>query len=105
MKRITTLVVLGVRGPGAGMPRAPPIPATAGPDTATASRIHFTYTVTTTDNGSCGTPWATDTVKRTFLRQEERGRLVHADASRQGRVHDDRRCEPRLVRHDAGITA
>ena len=22
--------------------------------------------VTTTDNGSCGTPWATDTVKRTF---------------------------------------
>ena len=25
-----------------------------------------TFTVTTTDNGSCGTPWATDVVKRTF---------------------------------------
>lgn len=27
----------------------------------------FTYTVVTTDNGSCGTPWATDTSKRTFI--------------------------------------
>ncbi len=26
----------------------------------------FTFTVTTTDNGSCGQPWANDVVKRTF---------------------------------------
>jgi hypothetical protein len=26
-----------------------------------------TFVVTTTDNGSCGTPWATDTVRRTFV--------------------------------------
>jgi hypothetical protein len=26
-----------------------------------------TFVVTTTDNGSCGTPWATDVVKRTFI--------------------------------------
>jgi hypothetical protein len=25
-----------------------------------------TFTVTTTDNGSCGTPWATDVIQRTF---------------------------------------
>ena len=25
-----------------------------------------TFTVVTTDNGSCGTPWATDTLRRTF---------------------------------------
>lgn len=46
-----------------------------------------TFTVTTTDNGSCGTPWATDTVKRTFhvksnhdgtytLTRRDRGRFV-----------------------------
>jgi len=58
MKRITTLVVLasaalalaasGAAVPGQGKPN------------------HFTFTVTTTDDGSCGTPWATDTAKRTF---------------------------------------
>src|SRR4029453_15785812 len=26
-----------------------------------------TFVVTTTDNGSCGTPWATDVVRRTYL--------------------------------------
>ena len=26
----------------------------------------YTFTVTTTDNGSCGQPWATDVVRRTF---------------------------------------
>ena len=26
-----------------------------------------TFTVTTTDNGSCGNAWATDVVKRTFV--------------------------------------
>ena len=46
-----------------------------------------TFTVTTTDNGSCGTPWATDVVKRTFrvkknldgtytLTRSDRGRFV-----------------------------
>jgi hypothetical protein len=29
--------------------------------------IKRTFTVTTTDNGSCGTPWATDVVKRTYV--------------------------------------
>ena len=29
-----------------------------------------TFTVTTTDNGSCGTPWATDVVKRTVRSSE-----------------------------------
>lgn len=32
----------------------------------------YTFTVTTTDNGSCGTPWATDTVKRTFRVKKNR---------------------------------
>jgi uncharacterized low-complexity protein len=27
----------------------------------------FTYVVNTTDNGSCGTAWADDTVTRTFV--------------------------------------
>jgi hypothetical protein len=27
----------------------------------------FTFTITTTDNGSCGTPWANDVVRRTFV--------------------------------------
>ncbi len=31
-----------------------------------------TFTVTTTDNGSCGAAWATDTVKRTFLVKKNR---------------------------------
>jgi hypothetical protein len=46
-----------------------------------------TFTVTTTDNGSCGTPWATDTIRRTFrvksngdgtytLTRFDRGRFV-----------------------------
>jgi len=30
------------------------------------------FTVTTTDNGSCGTPWATDVVKRTFIVKQNR---------------------------------
>jgi hypothetical protein len=30
-------------------------------------RGKHTFVVTTTDNGSCGTPWATDVVRRTFL--------------------------------------
>ncbi|HXH88725.1 MAG TPA: hypothetical protein VNI55_08985 [Gaiellaceae bacterium] len=32
----------------------------------------MTFTVTTTDNGSCGTPWATDVVKRTFVVKQNR---------------------------------
>src|SRR3954451_21348989 len=42
----------------------------------------FTYTVTTTDNGSCGTPWATDTVQRTFEVKKNRDgsyRLLRRD--------------------------
>ena len=47
----------------------------------------FTYIVNTTDNGSCGAPWANDTVRRTFavksngdgsytLTRRDRGRFV-----------------------------
>jgi hypothetical protein len=32
----------------------------------TGKGTRITYTVTTTDNGSCGTPWATDMLQRTF---------------------------------------
>jgi hypothetical protein len=32
-----------------------------------ADHARLTYTVTTTDNGSCGQPWAADVVKRTFV--------------------------------------
>jgi hypothetical protein len=32
-----------------------------------ANSNRHTFTVTTTDNGSCGTPWATDVIRRTFI--------------------------------------
>lgn len=32
--------------------------------------------------------------------QEEQGRVLHADPARPRRFHDDRRCEPGLLRHD-----
>jgi len=32
----------------------------------------YAFTVTTTDNGSCGTPWATDVIKRTFRVKKNR---------------------------------
>ena len=44
-----------------------------------------TFTVTTTDNGSCGAAWATDTVKRTFLVKKNRDgsyTLVRLDRGR-----------------------
>jgi hypothetical protein len=47
-----------------------------------AKKNRFTYTVTTTDNGSCGNPWATDTVKRTFtVKKNKNGtyRLLRRD--------------------------
>jgi hypothetical protein len=31
-----------------------------------AGHAKMTFSVTTTDNGSCGTPWATDVIRRTF---------------------------------------
>jgi len=34
---------------------------------AKAPHSRFTFTVVTTDNSSCGTAWANDTVKRTFV--------------------------------------
>jgi hypothetical protein len=40
------------------------------------------YTVTTTDNGSCSTPWAADTIKRTFYVKKNRDgtyRLLRRD--------------------------
>jgi len=32
----------------------------------------LTFVVNTTDNGSCGTPWANDTIKRTFMVKRNR---------------------------------
>jgi len=64
MKRIFTMLVLALA--------ALAVAATAlgdPGDKGKQGKKHgkFTYTVTTTDNGSCGTPWATDVVERTFM--------------------------------------
>jgi hypothetical protein len=58
MKAITTLLVLGLA--------ALALAASGAADPGRGKPSHFTYTVTTTDDGSCSTPWATDTVRRTF---------------------------------------
>jgi hypothetical protein len=58
MKTITTLLVLGFA--------ALALAASGAADPGHGKPSHFTYTVTTTDNGSCNTPWATDMVRRTF---------------------------------------
>ena len=63
--------------------------ADPGPNSSHSRSTHakFTYVVNTTDNGSCGTPWANDTVRRTFivrsngdgsytLTRRDRGRFV-----------------------------
>jgi hypothetical protein len=42
----------------------------------------FTFTFATTDNGSCGTAWANDTVRRTFVLKDNGNgtfRLTHSD--------------------------
>lgn len=50
----------GIADPGDGAAKNPK-PAKTKP-----SNNKFTFTVTTTDNGSCGNPWANDVIKRTF---------------------------------------
>ncbi len=40
--------------------------ADPGKDKKAKKNGKYTFTVTTTDNGSCGQPWANDVVKRTF---------------------------------------
>lgn len=52
-----TLAAAGVADPG---------------DKGKSKKAHakLTFTVTTTDNGSCGTPWATDVIQRTFRVKE-----------------------------------
>jgi hypothetical protein len=68
------LIVLSVLLLGA-LPLAATGLADPGPGgTKSKSKHHakYTFTVTTTDNGSCGTPWATDVVKRTFRVKKNR---------------------------------
>jgi hypothetical protein len=65
MKRLSMLLVLLVAGLA--------LAATAvadpghGQGNGQSHRGKHTFVVTTTDNGSCSTPWATDVVRRTFL--------------------------------------
>jgi hypothetical protein len=69
MKRFTIFAALliaalafaavGIADPGNGKGKG-------GGKSKRSSNNKFAYTVTTTDNGSCGNPWATDVVKRTF---------------------------------------
>jgi hypothetical protein len=64
MTRFSTLVVL--------MVGALAVVAAGGADPGNkgkgkTARGKHQFVVTTTDNGSCGGPWATDTVRRTFL--------------------------------------
>jgi hypothetical protein len=62
------LAASGAAAPGKGRSRVKP--------------DRFAFTVTTTDDGSCGTPWATDTVRRTFSVRKNRDgsyRLLRRD--------------------------
>jgi hypothetical protein len=47
-------------------------PGPGGTKSKSAHHSKYTFTVTTTDNGSCGTAWATDVVKRTFRVKKNR---------------------------------
>ena len=81
------LLVLSVLLLGA-LPLAATGLADPGPGGAKSKSKHhakYTFTVTTTDNGSCGTPWATDVVKRTFRVKKNRDgsyTLVRRDRGR-----------------------
>ena len=62
MKRFLTLVLLLLGATAL-------IAGTAASKSKKPNKHHakYTFTVNTTDNGSCGGPWADDTVKRTFI--------------------------------------
>src|SRR5919109_3126105 len=70
MRRISVLFVLllgalglaaaGLADPGQGGKKSKP------------THAKYTFVVTTTDNGSCGTPWATDVIRRTFRIKQNR---------------------------------
>lgn len=83
MKRLLVLFVLLL----GALPLAATGLADPGPGGSKSKSKHhakYTFTVTTTDNGSCGNAWATDVVKRTF------------------RVHKNRDGSYTLTRRDRG---
>jgi hypothetical protein len=63
MKRLSMLIVLLL----AGLALTATAGANQGHKGKGKARGKHTFVVTTTDNGSCGTPWATDTVRRTYI--------------------------------------
>ena len=56
-----------------------------------------TFTVTTTDNGSCGAAWATDVVKRTFVVKKHKDGSYTLTRYDRGNFVDPRRRQPRRV--------
>ena len=62
MRKLFVLVVTAV----AALSLAATGIADPGKDKKSKKHGKYTFTVTTTDNGSCGQPWATDVVRRTF---------------------------------------
>jgi hypothetical protein len=66
MKRFSTLFVL-MLGALALVAAGGADPGNKGKGKKAGGHGKHSFVVTTTDNGSCGGPWATDTVRRTFL--------------------------------------
>ena len=60
------LAAAGTADPGDGANRNGKPAAKSKSEKSKSSTSRFTFTVVTTDNGSCGNPWATDTLQRTF---------------------------------------
>ena len=60
-------------------------PGPGGTKSKSAHHSKYTFTVTTTDNGSCSTPWATDVVKRTFRVKKNRDGSYTLTRSDRGR--------------------
>lgn len=66
MKRLSMVTVLLLAGLALAA-TALADPGGKGKGKGKSQRGKQTFVVTTTDNGSCGTPWATDVVRRTYL--------------------------------------
>src|SRR5919108_6502020 len=105
MRRISVLFVLllgalalaaaGLADPGQGGKKSKP------------THGKYTFVVTTTDNGSCGTPWATDVIRRSFrvkqnrdgsftLTRVDRGRFTTIGGVSPGAGGTTRRAGPTL---------
>ena len=54
----------------------------------------MSFVVTTTDNGSCGNPWATDVLQRTFTVKAKGDGTYPAHAPRPRDVHHARSRQP-----------